>query len=409
MDYVMIGNSAAAIGCIEGIRSVDAAGPITVISREPYHTYSRPLISYLLHGKTDEARMRYRAESFYKDHGCTPMLGAAAVKIDPEAKKVLLNDGRAVPYGRLLIATGSRPLVPPMDGLELVKNKFTFLSLDDAKALQKALTPESRVLIVGAGLIGLKCAEGIRHCVGSITVVDLADRILPGILDADGAAIIQKHIESRGVKFLLSDSVSRFTADSAELKSGRTVGFDVLVVAAGVRPNTELAAGIGAAVGRGILTDARCETTVPGVYAAGDCAEDRDATAGMQRMLGLLPNAYMQGETAGVNMAGGDRLYDKAIPMNAIGFFGLHVIAAGSYDGSAFEVKGDGSYKKLITKNGLLKGYILIGDVVRAGIYTSLIREKTPLASIDFELIKEKPQLIAFTAAERAAKLEKEN
>ena len=113
----------------------------------------------------------------------------------------------------------------------------------------------------------------------------------------------------------------------------------------------------------------------------------------------------MQGETAGVCMAGGEKSYAKAIPMNAIGFFGLHIITAGSYDGEAWVKKTENSYKKLVSKDNLLKGFILIGDVARAGIYTSLIREKTPLDSVDYELLKEKPQLMAFTSEQRAVKL----
>ena len=114
----------------------------------------------------------------------------------------------------------------------------------------------------------------------------------------------------------------------------------------------------------------------------------------------------MQGEAAGIAMAGGEAHFKKAVPMNAIGFFGLHMITAGSYDGDAEVLQdSEGNYKKLVTKDGLLKGYILIGNVERAGIYTSLIREETPLAAIDYQLIKEKPQLMAFSRKQRAEKL----
>jgi NAD(P)H-nitrite reductase large subunit len=154
-------------------------------------------------------------------------------------------------------------------------------------------------------------------------------------------------------------------------------------------------------VNRGVVTDDYCRTTLPDIYAAGDCAESYDITAEESRVLALLPNAYMQGECAGINMAGGEKQYTKAIPMNAIGFFGLHIITAGSYTGMEYISKGENSYKKLITKDGLLKGYILVGDVARAGIYTALIKEQKPLNSIDFDLIKDKPQLMAFSRVER--------
>lgn len=405
MNYVIIGNSAAAVGCIEGIRKNDMESAITVISDEKHHTYSRPLISYLLYGKTDGERMKYRPDSFYKDNNVTAILGKKAVKIDPKNRKVMLDDGKAVPYDKLLVATGSRPFIPPMKGLDTVENKFTFMTLDDAKALDSVLTKESRVLIVGAGLIGLKCAEGILHKIGSLTVIDLADRILPSILDETGSELVQKSIEEKGVKFMLGTSAEEFDGNKAKLTNGETIEFDVLVIAVGVRPNTELVKEAGGNVNKGIVTDQFCRTSISGIYSAGDCTESHDITTGTDRILALLPNAYMQGETAGLHMTGTDKPYDKAIPMNAIGFFGYHMITAGSYDGEKTVYAEGENYKMLVTKDKLLKGYIMIGDISRAGIYTKLIREQIPLDSIDFELVKEKPQLMAFSLAERKEQL----
>lgn len=407
MKYVIIGNSAGAIGCVEGIRSVDKEGEIVLISNEPHHTYSRPLISYLIYGKTDEQRMKYRPDSFYTDNKVTALLGKNVTKIDKEAKSVTLDDNTSISYDKLLVATGSNPFVPPMQGLENVKDKFTFMTLTEAKALEAVLSEDKNVLIVGAGLIGLKCAEGICKKVKKITVVDLAERILPSILDEAGSKMVQTHIEKSGVEFILGDSVAEFTANSATLKSGKTVDFDIVVLAVGVRPNVSLIKEIGGNVNRGIFTNEKCETSIADIYSAGDCTESFDISSDENRVLALLPNAYMQGECAGINMAGGEKLYNKAIPMNAIGFFGLHMITAGSYNGEAYIDEKENSYKKLFTKDGLLVGYILIGKIERAGIYTSLIREKTPLDTIDFELIKEKPQLMAFSNKERANKLSK--
>ena len=408
MNYVIIGNGTAAVGTIEGIRAVDQDGPITVISEEPYHVYGRPLISYMLLGKTTEDKMlQYRPTDFYEKNGVTTLLGRKAVRIDPTAKAVKLEDGTSVPYDKLCICTGSRPFVPPMAGLDTVENKTSFMTLDDAKHLDAILGSETdkRVLIIGAGLIGLKCAEGIYQRVKEPTVIDLAPRILPNVLTEVPASIIQKHIESKGVKFLLEDSVEQFEPNTAHLKSGKAVEFDVLVVAVGVRPNTELAAEAGCEVNRGILTDACSATSVPDIYAAGDCAVSHDIAADTDRILAILPNAYMQGETAGRNMAGGHQEFTKAIPMNASGFMGLHMITAGSYDGETCLEHDEDHYKLLVTRDNRLVGFIMIGDVDRAGIYTSLIREQTPLDSIDFDLIREKPQLMAFSRAERAKKL----
>ena len=401
MKYVLIGNSAAAVACVEGIRQRDREGDITMVTNEPYHTYSRPLISYLLAEKTDRERMKYRPDDFYKKNRCELIAGVSADHLEPTRKTVVLSDGRELPYDRLLVAAGSSPAVPPIKGLEAVENMTTFLSLDDALRLEKMLTPFSRVLIMGAGLIGLKCAEGIAGKAKSITVVDMADHILPSILDQEASIPVQRRMEEHGIEFVLSDAAQELQPDRAVLKSGRDIRFDILVMAVGVRPNVRLVQNAGGAVKRGIVTDSRGQTSIPDVYAAGDCTESRDITTGEEKVLALLPNAYLQGECAGINMAGGNQSYDKAIPMNSIGFFGLHLMTAGSCGGEAYLEKNDGNYKKLFVRENRLAGYILIGDVARAGIYTSLIREQTPLSALDFELIRQKPQLMAFSRTKR--------
>ena len=204
--YVIVGNGTAAAGCIEGIRSRDPSGTVTVISEERHPVYCRPLISYLLEGKTQISRMGYRSGDFYERMDCTVLYGRRAVRIHPDEKQVGLDDGTAVPYSELCLAAGSAPFVPPFEGLESVRNAYSFMTLDDALRLDKALRPDSRVLIMGAGLIGLKCAEGIAARAGSVTVCDLADRVLSSILDAESAAMMQKHLEAHGIRFFLKDS-----------------------------------------------------------------------------------------------------------------------------------------------------------------------------------------------------------
>ena len=403
-NYVIIGNSAAGIGAVEGIRQVDRQGAITIITNETHHTYSRPLISYLLLGKVTEETMKYRDDNFYTGNNVKLLKDIAATKIDAKAKQVVLSDNSRVPYDKLLVAAGSSAFVPPFEGLDSVKEQFTFMCLDDARALDKALTPGKRVLIVGAGLIGLKCAEGIAGRAAHITVVDLAPRILSSILDDDGAKVVQNHIESKGVEFRLGASVKKFAGNSAIFESGEKIDFDALVLAVGVRPNTALLKDI-AAVERGIIVNHKSETSAPDIFAAGDCTQTLDISSGQNKIMALLPNAYMQGECAGVNMAGGEKTFDKAIPMNAIGFFGLHMITAGNYSGDVYAQDEGGNYKRLFYSDNKLNGYILIGNVEKAGIYTSLIRDRTPLDSIDFALVCEKPGLMAFTKEERNEKL----
>lgn len=404
MEYVIIGNSTAGIAAAESIRKLDQAGSITILSDEAFPTYGRPLISYFLLGKTDAAHMNYRPADFYRKNNIRTMFSVRAEHIDAAKKQVLLQGGKKVKYDKLLVATGSRPFVPPMEGLD--KNEyFTFMTYADALALEKQLAPEKKVLIVGAGLIGLKCLEGIADRVGKVTVVDMAPHILPSILDDYGASIIQKQLEKHGAEFYLSDSVASFEKGVAHLKSGATVPFDILVVAAGVRPNVELVKEAGGKVGRGILTDDRQETSLKDVYAAGDCTESYDITCGQSRILALLPNAQFQGSCAGTNMAGGEAHFTNAVPMNAIGFFGSHVLTAGSYFGDTYEEKEGETYKKLFFDGDKLNGFILIDLPERAGIYTSLLRNQTSLSEVDFEALKKDPGLLAFSEAFREQKL----
>ena len=405
MRYVIIGGSAAAIGCIEGVRSVDKTGEIILITGETEWNYSRPLISYLLEGKTTRDKMWCRPDSFFTRNGVTVKAGVLATALDAGDRTVRLSTGERLAYDRLLAATGSRPFVPPIPGLETVERTFCFQTLSDASALAEALRPESRVLILGAGLTGVKCAEGIRGLCAQIAIADLAPRVLPAVLDDTGAAMVQARMEEKGVRFYLNDSAAAFRGNTARLQSGTELEFDVLVTAVGVRPNTQLVADAGGAVDRGILVDGRCATTLPDVYAAGDCAQGYDAVSGEKRMLPLWPNAVLQGETAGINLAGGRADYTQGIALNASGVFGLHMITAGSYEGESFTVQRDGSYKRLVTADGVLKGVIMVGDVSRAGIYTDLIRKKKPLSEIDFDLIRESPQLMAFSQKDRRVQL----
>ena len=180
VPVTIIGGGFAGIHCIEGIRSLDTEGQITLVTAEPDSNYGRPLISYYLEGSTDEGRMSYRGADFYERNAVTVLHRACAEKLDPEAKTVTLTDGQTLPYDELCVASGSSPFVPPFAGLDTVplEKRFTFMTLEDARALSQSVTRDSRVLIIGGGLIGLKCAEGIKDRAAKITVCDLAARLI---------------------------------------------------------------------------------------------------------------------------------------------------------------------------------------------------------------------------------------
>ena len=403
--YVIIGGSIAGVSCVEGIRSVDEKGEITLVTAEPTSNYGRPLISYYLEGKTDEARMSWRGADFYEKMRVKVLHGTKALGIDPAAHAVMLEGGAEVPYDALCICTGSAPVCPKFEGLETVPDRQFFTTLADAKALEATVTKRSKVLIIGAGFIGLKCAEGLRERAGSVTVCDLAEHAMSASLDADSAPILERHLAENGVRLLLGNTVERFEGGTAHMKSGEKVEFDVLVIAVGVRPETALAAAAGCKTERGILVGETLRTSLPDIWAAGDCTECFDVTAGAQGVLAVLPAAAMQGACAGANMAGERRVFDKGMKLNSIGFFGLHIMSAGTYTDPVYSEFTETGCKKLFARDGVLTGFILVGDVARAGIYTALIRERTPLDTIDFETLCREPSLLPLGKTYRTRKL----
>ena len=193
--------------------------------------------------------------------------------------------------------------------------------------------------------------------------------------------------------------------NKATFTSGKTVDFDVLILAVGVRANVSLVKDAGGEVNRGIIIDDKMQTSLPDIFAAGDCAEGYDASINSNRILAILPSAYAQGFTAGVNMAGGDKSLKNEFPMNAIGFFGLHSLTAGAYNGELYQEKTENGIKRLFFEDDKLVGFIIIGDIKGVGIYTSLIKDKVKLSTEDKEKLKKSPTLAIFSSEIRSKKL----
>lgn len=395
MEYLIIGNSVAGTSCAEKIRSIDKDGQITILSEESFPAYGRPLISYYLSGKVDTDLIQYRTEEFYKKNKINVVLNCKALNIDVKNKKVKCSNNKIYGYDKLLVATGSVPFVPPVKGIENQKNTFTFLKLEDAKKIEKTVTKKSNVVIVGAGLIGLKAAEALADKVGTISVIDLADRLMASVLDKQTAFIIQKYIEKNKVNFYLSNTVAEVNKDSVILKNGEKLPCDILIMAVGVKPNTEIALTAGVKINRGIIVNEYMATSVKDIFAAGDCVESLDLLSNQNKVLALWPNAYMQGETAGLNMSGVKNEFKGSFAMNAIGFFGIQLISAGIVDPKDEKCKiyieendKDITYKKLVVEDNKLLGFALLNLPDRAGIYTSLINDQIKLDSLNYDITK---------------------
>jgi nitrite reductase (NADH) large subunit len=399
---VIIGNSVAAVGAIEAIRRHDVENPITVVADEPQHVYSRPLISYLLGGMADEAHMDYRPRDFYARQRVETMLGVEVTRVNPLEQNLALAGGGALAYDQLLIATGGRPFVPPIPGVDL-EGVFTFTRWDDAQRIARTIEKHGArsALVVGGGLIGLKTAEALMARSLRVTVVELADRILSMTFDRTASKLAESLLRRAGAEIRIGVTVKEIVekdgrVNHAILQDGERVECDLVVFAIGVRPNVGLIppeAGI--QVNRGILVDRRMQTSVPNVYAAGDCAEGYDMLLGANRPIAIWPNAYRQGYVAGCNMAGVEREYEGGFPMNSIEVCGVPTISVGLTDpleGDGYEVlerydREAPAYKRLVLRDNRLVGAICIGNVDRAGIYTGLIRDRADVAPFKDHLL----------------------
>jgi NAD(P)H-nitrite reductase large subunit len=399
-DYLIVGNSAAGVNAAAAVREMDGRGSMAVFSEEDADAYSRPLISYLVAGEADRRKMAYRPPSFYRELGVDLFRGVGVLEVDYEGRRVRTSERRSVGWKKLLLATGSSPFIPPVPGLEGV-DYLTFMSYGDARELIKATRqPGKRVLVMGAGLIGMKAAEAALARSARVTVVEKMERILPAALDEEASRMVHARCRERGLEVVTGNSVAAIepaggAKGTAVLEGGEEVGFDLLLVAVGVRPRLELVGEGGPAVNRGILVDERLATDIPGVHAAGDVAEAWDIVWEEPRVNALWPNAALQGKYAGWNMAGSSRPYPGTLSMNSVEFFGLPVVSAGivnppdpSFKEMSVRLPG-GTYKKMVVKEGLLVGMLVAGDIERAGIYTSLIQERAPLRRIQGQLLSE--------------------
>ena len=392
MNYVIVGNSTAAIGTVEGIRSVDTKGTITLISDESYHTYSRPLISYYLSGKIPESKMYSRPKDYYERLAIIPRLGSRVSSIRLEEKTVVLESGENIPYDRLMLATGGKPIVPPMSGRDL-KGVHTFIKWDDALGLGKVLKSGNRIVVIGAGITGLKAAEALIKCGVEVIIVELASRVLSELLDETAAALVQRTLENHGIKFYLRSKVTeilgaRGRVSGVCLNNETTIKCEQVVIALGVSPNTDLVRDTEIRVNRGILVDEHMATSVVDVYAAGDVAEGYDTLYRERRVLPILPNAYKQGFNAGVNMTGKVQSFGGSFAMNSIGFFDLPMITAGIVmpEGEGFseliDTTSSKSYRKVVLREDRIVGYIALNKVDRAGMMVGLMEKEVDVGDL---------------------------
>ncbi len=398
MKYVIIGNSYAGVGAVEGIREIDREGEITMISDERYRAYARPLISYNLAGHVDSKNMYYRSAAFYQKNSVTLVMGKKVVRIHSAQRYVSIEDGAVFQYDRLLISTGGQPFVPPIRGLG-AQNVFSFTKWDDAKKIKRASCGKKKAVVIGGGLIGLKAAEALNDLGLGATIVELGPRILAVALDEVSGAIVNRQLSDNGIRLITGHTAKEILSDGKGnvcgiiLDNDRKLACEILIIAIGVRPNVDIVRNTPVRVNRGIVVDARMMTSVADIYAAGDVAEAMDILNNRDSVIAIVPLAYEQGRVAGYNMAGGQRMYTGSMGMNSVEVYGLPVMTMGITNQLAdrHEVKTfrkGKTYRKLVFDGNRLVGAVLVNQIGYAGILTRFIRSQADISSIKRELVE---------------------
>ncbi|MFH1381640.1 MAG: FAD-dependent oxidoreductase [Chloroflexota bacterium] len=399
--YLIIGNSAGAIGAVEAIRGTDKTGTITIVSDEPYPAYSRPLISEHLGKGFLLGRMLFRPADFYEKNKITTFLGKKAWRIDVDEHVVELESGEKIGWRKLLLATGGLPIVPQVKGLDL-DGVFNFITLRDAMSIDQFLGEfakrKTRAVVIGGGLIGVSVTEALVERGVHVTIVEMKDLILNTILDEEASALEAKTLKRAGVEIITGHTVSEISSYSGDdvtgvtLDDSRPIPCEMVVVAIGVRPRVDLTAGTDIKVNRGIVVDRHMATSNPDVFACGDAAETYDCVYDENRLVPIWPNAYLGGRVAGFNMAGVATEYSNSTTMNSLKYFGLAITSAGMANppGDSYEVlvnSGDRTYKKVVLKDGLIMGLLFVGDIEKSGIIFNLMKDKVNVTEFKQTLV----------------------
>lgn len=331
--YVIVGNGAAGVTAAETIRQNDPFGEIVVLSAERYPMYSRPGLAYVLTGDIPPQQIFARTLDWYDDLAIQLRFGRVCA-LDTVAQQVYLEDGTAVTYDRLLIATGARAVPAPFPGNDL--DGIVYLdSMDSTRHLLQKARRAKRAVVVGGGITALELAEGMARRGVETHYLVRRDRLWGRVFNQREAALLEHAIRHHGVQIHYNTEVAsvqgnwRNKVTGVTLKQGEQMACQLVGVAIGVRPQIRFAHGTPLEIDRGILVNEYLETRVPNLFAAGDCAQIYDRWSGDYLLDSLWPSAVASGRVAGLNMAGGRQVYSKGVPFNACLLFGLHVTSIG--------------------------------------------------------------------------------
>jgi NADPH-dependent 2,4-dienoyl-CoA reductase/sulfur reductase-like enzyme len=388
VDYVIIGAGPAGVVAAETLRRCDPAGVVTLIGEEPEPPYSRMAIPYLMAEDVGEDGTHLRHGAGHFEGLGIQVRRDRVTGVSPEAKTVALEGGESLSYDRLLIATGSSATRPPIPGMDLpgVENCWT---LEDARKIAARMAPGKRVVLMGAGFIGCIVLQALAERDLKVTVVEMAERMLPRMMDETGGEMIARWCESRGVTVRTGTQITGVEAVGdgfrLDLKDGAALAADLVICATGVRPNIGFLDGSGIATETGVLADHHLETNLPGIYTAGDVAQGPDFSTGETAIHAIQPTATEHGRIAALNMAGTATYYRGSLSMNVLNTLGLVSSSFGLWmgvEGGARAVATDSAgfkYLRLEFDGELLVGALALGLTQHVGVIRGLIQSRVPL------------------------------
>ena len=393
MKAVIIGNGLAGTIAAKTLRELDAAVEIEVIAGERYPYYPRPNLIDFVAGVLPYERLFAFPANWHERQNIGVRLGTSVVRIDLAAGAVTTRDGRTSPFDKLLLANGSSAIVPPVKGSDK-KGVFVLKTLDDALSILEALKTRPRVAVLGGGLLGLEIARALKARGAEVSVNEFFDRLLPRQLDPPGAALLKAQLERLGIGVRLGAAAEEITgeaeASGLRFKDGSSAEADMIIFAAGVRPNISLAKEAGIEADRGVLVDDHLRTSHPAVYAAGDVAQHNG------RIYGIIPASFDQARAAAFNMLGMEKRYEGTVPANTLKVVGVFVTSVGlvnpegpGYEMIAKEDVAAGTYRKLVLKDGVLEGAIWMGTKKGAADIARLTASRKNVAALKADILED--------------------
>lgn len=389
LKLVLIGNGMAGVRTLEELLKIAPdLYDITVFGAEPHPNYNRILLSPVLAGEQAFEDIILNDLNWYSENGIRLLLNRKVTRIDRHRRKVYAEDGSEAEYDRLLIATGSNPFILPVPGSRL-QGVIGYRDIADTQTMIDTAASRSHAVVIGGGLLGLEAANGLKQRGMDVTVVHLSDWLLERQLDRTAGKLLQEALESRGIHFRLNTHTEELIDDGSgrvcaiRFKDGEVIAADLVVMAAGIRPNTELAEKTGLPCNRGILVNDTLQTYDPRIYALGECASHRGIA------YGLVAPLFEQAKVCANHLAMlGFARYQGSVTSTKLKVTGIDLFSAGQFmggEGTETITLSDpigGVYKKLVIKDDVLVGACLYGDTADGGWYFRQIRENHNVAEI---------------------------